>query len=258
MLFNKKLFQTYRTSSVPKDVFWQEKYKQALKKRYPALRRSRGGVNKKISYVISAIAFVIALSIGPQATRAQSPGVEPTVTITEGMQPSMEKEEILVQITALHTQHTDLLSEAMRNYYSEAPEREASRQALVSNGQQISQLINVQFGSEAQELFDNYWNESVSQLLNYTDAIKQDNEQAQGAALTGLHRNIIQASQLIAEDTNIPQETIDLVLRNHINALRGVIESYDRGQYADSYAQQIIAQQQITVIAKTITDAWIQ
>ncbi len=211
---------------------------------------------KNLTYAISAIAFVFALVFNAQTTRAQS-AVTPVPSITQGevTEGSMNKSDVLVEMISLHVQNTDLLAEGMRNQYSASPEQNASIQAVMTNSQQISELIAAQFGSQTQDVFNSYWTETMNQFVRYTQGLRENDEMMQSEALVGIHRNIIQASELIAEETNLPRETVDDVLRQHVNLMRGVIESYANGDYEQSYANQIRAQQQISMIAQLVTDA---
>lgn len=209
---------------------------------------------KKLTYLLSALAFAAAIAVGTQAARAQTPMGNPNGVQLE-TSPSMDRDEVLVQMTALHTQQTDLLSEVMRNEYMDSSDLTASRDAVMRNAADISQLVNAEFGQLPQQVFEKYWNENRTLFLNYANGIQQADQAMQGDALVGLHRNIIEASAMIAAETNLPQERVDAALRAHVNNLRGVIESYAQGNYEASYSEQMMAQEQIAQVARTMTDA---
>lgn len=210
---------------------------------------------KKIMYALSALAFIAAIAINAQTTRAQSTMPVPSVSQSSMSSEPMNKSDVLVQMIALHVQNTDLLAEEMRNQYSESPTTDASKQALQANGQQISDLVGSQFGSQTQDVFNSYWTETMNQFIMYTQGLKENDETMQNEALVGIHRNILQASEMIAEETNLPRQAVDDVLRQHVNMMRGVIESYANEDYSQSYTYQMRAQKQIAMIAQTVTDA---
>lgn len=214
---------------------------------------------KKVTYALSALAFVCAIVIGAQTARAQSAVTPlPSLTPSEMTQGSMSQSDVLVQMISSHVQHTDLLAESMRKQYSDTADQNASTQALREVSQQISDLIATEFGAQTQEVFNSYWTESMNQFLRYSEGLQNNDESMQNEALVGIHRNIIQASEMIAEETNIPRETVDDVLRQHVNYLRGSIEAYANGDYEQSYTYQLRAQRQIAMIAQIMTDALLQ
>lgn len=212
---------------------------------------------KIYTYLLSALAFVAAVLASTHVVRAQALMVSPTESMMRSSE-ALDRDDTLVQMTALHTQQTDLLSEAMRNEYMDTSDLSASRQAVMQNAAEISQLVNSQFGQMPQDVFDKYWNETMTLFMNYANGLQQGDNAMQSDALIGLHRNIIEASAMISEETDLPQDTVDSALRTHVNYLRGVIEAYANGNYEESFTQQMMAQEQIAQVAQTITDAWLQ
>ncbi|MEO6508919.1 MAG: hypothetical protein ABIO02_03120 [Patescibacteria group bacterium] len=209
--------------------------------------------------LIIAIVAGIGIGIAGFSMMQKQTGKNPVVAQneSEAMVKSTDKAANLrVLLNALDREHVNLASAATRNGFDGDPDFKASAGALDNNSIALSKAVGSVYGPEAEAKFLDIWRSHIGFFVDYTVAAKGGDKAGMDKAVQNLGGYADAISDLLSgANPNLPREAVHSVIMEHIGLLKGAVDAYGAGDYEMSYAKQHEADEQVGVIADTLSGA---
>lgn len=136
-------------------------------------------------------------------------------------------------------EHAMLAQSAMRKGFSGAADFEQAAAALSENTQDLTSSIELVYGPEGAQAFQEMWENHIGFFVDYTVALAEGNDQQREEALAQLEQYRQDFSSFIEEasEGNIPGDAVAAALQVHVDQLVGQIDAYAQGDFANAYTQ---------------------
>lgn len=204
-------------------------------------------INKKDIYpgILMTVSLVSSLYLGQQpgpATFKQDFWNFPffgkqharTVSVTN----PQEIDTVHLKLRSLLQEHALGAATVFINRFDGSPAYQASYDAAAQNSQAIADLIGTYYGNDAENTFLPLWKSHIDLLVQYTDAVKNNDGNAKQQALDGLNNVTDQmVSFLNQQDQSLPTDTLRSLLTDHIHMEQSIIDAHAAGDYASQFTQ---------------------
>ena len=136
-------------------------------------------------------------------------------------------------------EHALLAQSAMRKGFAGAPDFDESAAALDGNTQNLTDSIELVYGAEGADAFEQMWSDHIGFFVDYTVGLAGGDEQQRDEALAQLEQYRQDFSDFIdeASEGNIPGDAVADALQVHVDQLVGQIDAYAQDNFEDSYLQ---------------------
>ena len=146
--------------------------------------------------------------------------------------------DLRVTLDRLLGEHALLAQFATQKGFSGDPDFKAIGAAVDENSVDLSEAIASVYGEEAGEKFLNgrgLWRDHIEFFVAYTVGLAEKDKAAQEQAVTNLKGYIGAFSTFLADATGLPADALQQSITEHVNQLKGQIDAYAAGDYAESY-----------------------
>jgi hypothetical protein len=151
---------------------------------------------------------------------------------------TQQASDLRLTLGRLLGEHTILAIVATQKGYDGEADFEQIAAALDANSVEVADAIGSVYGDEAGQQFldgDNMWRDHISFFVDYTTALAAGDEAAQNQAVQNLQAYVGTFSAFLAEATGLPEEALTEGITEHVNQLKGQIDAYAAGDYAQAY-----------------------
>ena len=212
-----------------------------------------------MSFLGLAGAFILGGILGWGATTLYSPAINdsglPTVGIGGG--PTDDRtinQEALLPLNNLMREHGNLAVLHLQAIYDDKDLLPTGQQ-LDTNSQQLADLFSGVFGAQAGEQIQPMWKDHINEYVNYTHALKNNDQAEMERARTRLTELGNEMGEMFEDaNQNLSSDEVATYLKEHITLTLNIIDSHARGDQ-DAMVKQIkAANEQATQFATFITE----
>ncbi len=203
-----------------------------------------------------ALLSVLALAVGTTAMARTTSGPKPSsergmagMTGMAGMHMAMgtthssgaassKALQLRVTLDELLGEHALLAIQATQRGFAGGADFPALAKQLDANSVAISKAIGSVYGSAAANTFlngKNLWRAHITDFVNYTVATAKNDPAGQKKAVTALMAYIQTQAAFFAKTTGLPQKALVNDLTAHVLQLKGQLDAYAAGNYAQAY-----------------------
>ena len=146
--------------------------------------------------------------------------------------------DLRVTLDRLLGEHAMLAMFATQKGFSGAEDFKAIATELDRNSVDLSRAIGSVYGDEAAEEFLNgkfKWRAHIGFFVDYTGALAKNDKAGQKQAVNDLKGYIGSFSGFLAQATGLPGDAVETGITEHVNQLKGQIDAYRKGDYAEAY-----------------------
>lgn len=153
-------------------------------------------------------------------------------------------------------EHVNLSGVALRNLYVDAPDLQASLDALDQNSQEVAGLVGSVYGEDAGDQFLALWRDHINFFAEYTTAAKNDDETGMQEALDKLAGYSDGAAAFFASaNPNLTEDAVKSLLSPHKDLVIETIDLIDAGEFGEAYLKLGEAADQANDIADGLAGA---
>ncbi|HVM00731.1 MAG TPA: hypothetical protein VM324_15690 [Egibacteraceae bacterium] len=136
-------------------------------------------------------------------------------------------------------QHANAAIVAMRRGFNGAPDFEQAAAALDANTQDLTSSIELVYGSEGAQAFQQMWEDHIGFFVQYTQGLAGDDQAMQDEALARLEQYRQDFSAFIdeASEGNIPGDAVAESLQTHVDQLVTQIDAYAEGDFESAFSE---------------------
>lgn len=162
-----------------------------------------------------------------------------------------------VLLNSINREHANLASIALRKGFDGAADFNASYAALDKNSVEVGKSIGSVYGSAAETQFLEIWRSHITYFVNYTLAVKANDQVKKDQAVSDLASYVNRVSTFLSQaNPNLPYDAVHQIVTEHVRLLRSTIDKHFAGNYDASYMEQHATDVQIgTVLADTVAGA---
>jgi hypothetical protein len=163
---------------------------------------------------------------------AQKPDMFPAGDATQAAS------DLRVTLGRLLGEHAILAMTATQKGFSGSADFDAIAKALDANAVDLADAIGSVYGDEARTTFldgDLMWRDHIGFFVDYTVALAEKDKAAQEKAVGNLMGYVEAFSGFLAGATGLPQAALRDAIEAHVLQLKGQIDAYAAGEYADAY-----------------------
>ena len=206
-----------------------------------------------LALVVALAALVVAGCMGDDSgdekasgtPQAQTPSGSDGMEMDEG-EPSggsavsvaSPATDLRVTLDRLLGEHAILAMVATQKGYDGDKDFKAIAAALDRNSVELADAIGSVYGDEAREEFLNgefKWRAHIGFFVDYTVALAKKDKAGQQKAVNNLKGYIGSFSGFLAKATGLPADAVEKSITTHVNQLKGQIDAYAAGNYAEAY-----------------------
>jgi hypothetical protein len=201
--------------------------------------------NLKTSLALLSILALAVVAVASGAIGRTSSAPSASAPSHEGMQMSMSQSsaasaaDLRVTLDNLLGEHALLAIWATQAGYSGSKSFPALAAQLDKNSVAISKAIASVYGAAAGREFlngKNLWRAHIRYFVQYTVALAKHDAAAQKKAVANLMAYIQTQAAFFAKATGLPKTALVNDLTAHVLQLKGQLDAYAKGRYAQSYA----------------------
>jgi hypothetical protein len=148
--------------------------------------------------------------------------------------------DLRVTFGRLLGEHAILAMTATQKGVSGSKDFEAIAKALDANSVELADAIGSVYGDDARATFldgDLMWRDHIGFFVDYTVGLAEKDTAAQEEAVGNLKGYVEAFSNFLADATGLPQADLRKSIDEHVMQLKGQIDAYAAGDYADAYEQ---------------------
>jgi hypothetical protein len=148
--------------------------------------------------------------------------------------------DLRVTFGRLLGEHAILAMTATQKGVSGSKDFEAIAKALDANSVELADAIGSVYGDDARATFldgDLMWRDHIGLFVDYTVGLAEKDTAAQEEAVGNLKGYVEAFSNFLADATGLPQADLRKSIDEHVMQLKGQIDAYAAGDYADAYEQ---------------------
>ena len=165
--------------------------------------------------------------------------------------------DLRITLDRLLGEHAMLAQFATQKGFGGEKDFKAIAAALDQNSVELSKAIGSVYGAKAQREFLNgnlKWRPHIGFFVDYTVGLAKKDKPAQNEAVGNLKGYIESFSSFLATATELPQPALRENITEHVNQLKGQIDSYSAGSYDESYGQLREAYAHMFMTGDTLAD----
>ena len=162
--------------------------------------------------------------------------------------------DLRVLLNALERQHVDLASAAVRAGFDGHASFASTAGELDKNSVALADAVASIYGPSAKDPFLAIWRSHIGFFVDYTVAAKAGDKIKMDTAVKNLTEGYVPA---IADffskaNPNLPRDVVAQLVTQHVLHLKAAVDAYGAGNFAQSYAKQTEAYNQIGSIADAL------
>lgn len=160
-------------------------------------------------------------------------------------------------LVTLGLDHMTLTDQAIDAALDGSKDATASANQLYANGNTIGQAVGSVYGSSAQTTFDSVWKLHLDQFVNYAVADSKGDTAGKQAALSAINTGytVPLAQYLAKANPNLPEQTLQNLLSDHVGMTAMIIDDHVQGNYAKEQTDLDSANTMMTKIFSTLAGA---
>jgi hypothetical protein len=199
--------------------------------------------NLKTSLVLLT---VLALAVVAAASGALNSNSKPAshasmsgMSMTHSGVSSSKAVQLRIALNQLLGEHAILAIQATQRGLVGGKDFPAVAKQLDANSVAISKAIGSVYGAAAAEQFlngKNLWRAHIKDFVAYTVATAKHDNAGQKAAVSKLNAYVQTQAAFFAKATGLPKQALVNDLTAHVLQLKGQLDAFSKGRYAQSYA----------------------
>ncbi len=208
------------------------------------------------------VVAIVGIGLGYYTSQAMKGGTDAGMeaakeaAVMKAKESAAKTSDLRILLNALEREHVDLASAATRNGFDGSPDFQASAGALLKNSDELAAAVGSVYGKDAQDQFLAIWNSHINFFVDYTVGAKTNNQTKMDEAVKNLNGYVESISEFFSKaNPNLPRDAVKQLVTEHVTLLKGAVDAYGTGDYAESYAKQREASKQIGTIADAISGA---
>jgi hypothetical protein len=146
--------------------------------------------------------------------------------------------DLRVTLGRLLGEHAILAMTATQKGVSGSKDFDAIAEALDANSVELADAIGSVYGDEARTTFldgDLMWRAHIGFFVDYTVGLAKGDKAAQDKAVDNLMGYVAAFSSFLADATGLPQDALRESINAHVMQLKGQLDAYAAGDYAEAY-----------------------
>ncbi|MDB5184721.1 MAG: hypothetical protein JWN38_529 [Candidatus Saccharibacteria bacterium] len=197
---------------------------------------------KKSLVTISVAMLIVGGLIGFGITKAadNSDNNSTKSSMTSAVPTSATKAaDLRSTLVMLGVEHMTYTDQAVDAALDGSPNAAATSAALYANGTDLGAAVGSIYGKDAETTFNTVWKLHLDDFVKYAVAGKQGDAAAQAAALADIDANYTKplAQYLAKANPNLPEGTLEGLLREHVNMTAKMIDLHISGDYSGEAAE---------------------
>lgn len=216
-----------------------------------SLLTNQRGAAQTATIVVAVVMLVVGGLVGVGIGRSTKTNKVPSTDVTASAQ-TLDN-----NLVTLGMQHMDLTDAAVDAALDGNKDASAIGAQLYANGNNIGAAVGSVYGSSAQSTFDQVWKLHLDQFVAYAEADAKGDSNAKQAALNTINTGytIPLAKFLANANPNLPENTVQTLLSQHVAMTAQIIDDHVQGNYQKEASDLNSADQMITKIFSTLAGA---
>ena len=202
--------------------------------------------NLKTSLVLLSILALAVVAAAPgalrsspgQGSQSSMAGMHMSMTHSSSAVASSKAVQLRLTLDQLLGEHAILAIQATQRGYAGGADFSAVAKQLDANSVALSKAIGSVYGAAAGKQFldgKNLWRAHIKYFVDYTVALAKHNTAGQKKAVANLMTYIQVQAAFFAKATGLPQKALADDLTAHVLQLKGQLDAYAKGNYAQAY-----------------------
>ena len=195
-----------------------------------------------------ALLSILALAVAAVASGALTPksggqgstsGMHMTMTMSHSQTSSSKAVQLRIALNQLLGEHAILAIQATQRGLVGGKDFNAVAKALDANSVAISKAIGSVYGPAAANQFlngKNLWRAHIRYFVDYTVATAKHDSAGQKKAVSNLTAYIQTQAAFFAKATGLPKQALVDDLTAHVLQLKGQLDAFAKGNYAQAYS----------------------
>lgn len=165
--------------------------------------------------------------------------------------------DLRATLVKLGLEHMTLTAQAVDATLDGSKDATAYADQLYANGNTIGAAVGSVYGKSAETTFDSVWKLHLDQFVAYAGASAKGDDAAKSAALNTIDSQYTKplAQYLAKANPNLPEATVEGMLRDHVMMTAKMIDAHVAGDYTAEATQLSQANDHITEIFSTLANA---
>ncbi len=186
---------------------------------------------KTVSLMVGVVMLIAGLGVGFGVAKAMDNDTKEEhahSTVSSG-----KASDLRSSLVRMGTEHMILTDQAVADALDGSPAAASSGKALYTNGTDIGAAVGSVYGAEAETTFNTVWKLHLDQFVAYAVAGSKGDEMAKATALSTIDEQYTKplAAYLAKANPNLPQETLETALRDHVDMTANIIDLHVAGKY---------------------------
>lgn len=169
---------------------------------------------------------------GTGGTRAGTGGSEDDTDAGVSQSTEGEAADLRVTLNLLLSEHLVVAAKATGAALGgRTDEYAAYGERLTTNGEEIADLVGAAFGDTAKTAFDAQWKAHNGYFVAYTQAVADEDEEAQATAVSNLTDVYVpEFAKLLAGPTKLPEATLKSLTMEHVLTTKAIVDAQAAAQ----------------------------
>ena len=190
-----------------------------------------------LSILALAVAAVASGALTPKGGGGSTSGMHMTMSHSTAASPKAV--QLRIALNQLLGEHAILAIQATQRGLVGGKDFNAVAKALDNNSVAISKAIGSVYGPAAGDQFlngKNLWRAHIKYFVDYTVATAKHDKAGQAKAVANLMVYIQTQAAFFAKATGLPKQALVNDLTAHVLQLKGQLDAFAKGNYAQAYA----------------------
>lgn len=165
--------------------------------------------------------------------------------------------DLRATLVTLGLEHMTLTQAAVADALDGSKSADASGAALYANGNDIGAAVGSVYGKEAETTFNSVWKLHLDEFVKYAVASSKGDAAGKEAALATIDKDYTKplSAYLASANPNLPEDTLNSVLGDHVQMTARMIDHHVAGNFADEQAELKQANAHTETIFSTLAGA---
>jgi hypothetical protein len=216
------------------------------------------GKNIRGTAAVMAMIALLAGGVIGYMVGMNSEGNKANIGTSQSTDPKIDTAaaNLRVLLNNLEQEHVNLAAAATRAGFDGDASFTAAAGQLGKNTEAISAAVGSVYGDEAGAQFKEIWESHIGFFVDYTVAAKKGDTKGMQQAVDNLGGYVEEISIFFSNaNKNLPKDAVKMLVSEHVNLLKAAVDNHGAGKYAESYAKEYEAVEQIHGIADAIAGA---
>lgn len=209
--------------------------------------------------IAAAIALVIGLGIGFGVAQMSDDehSHKDTKASSATVTSATKAADLRSTLVKLGLEHMALTNQAVDAALDGSANAEATGAALYANGNDIGAAVGSVYGKEAETTFNSVWKLHLDEFVKYAVASKTGDTAGKAAALEAISTGYTKplSAYLAKANPNLPEETLQGALNDHVMMTAQMIDYHVEGKYAEEAKELAMANDHIEGLFSTLAGA---